>query len=72
MHEAHCGSHACQPEEIGDGCCEDEGEGPVDGHDGGPEQLAFAGYERGRVEPFHEEVIVDYFYADVAVESGGD
>ena len=61
-----------EAEEVGDCGGHDVGDRPVDGHDGGPEVLALLGGERGRGEEVHEDVVVEYFDADVAIERGGD
>ncbi len=69
LHETDCGSHTCKPEEIGDGGGNDESDGPVDGDDDCPEDLAAFGNESWRVEPLHEEIVIDHFNADIAVQS---
>ncbi len=72
LHEAHSGGQAGEPEEVGDGGGEDECDGPVDGDDGGPEDLTTASQEGWRVEILHADIVVEDFDADVAVECSSD
>lgn len=59
-------------EEVRDRGRDDESDGPVDGDDDRPEHLAFLAVHGRGGEPFHEDVVVEDFDADVAVEAGGD
>ena len=59
-------------EEIGDGGSDDKCDGPVDGYDDGPQNLAVLRSERREMEEIHEDVVVEDLNADVAVETGGD
>jgi len=67
LDEAHGGRQASETEEVGDCGGEDECDGPVDGDNAGPKDLAAAGQERGGVEKFHEDVVIENFDADVAI-----
>jgi len=58
--------------ELGDGGGDDEGEGPVDGHEGGPEELAAPGRQGRGAEQVLQDLNVDDLEADVAVQAGGD
>ena len=57
---------------VGDRRGDDKGDDPPDGYDGGVEYLAAAVDEWGCVEDVHQDVVVEDFDADVAVQSGGD
>ena len=61
-----------EPEEIGDGGRDDEGEGPVDRDDDGPEDLTLVGGQGREVGEIHQDVVVQDLDPDVAVETGGD
>ena len=61
-----------EAEVVGDRSRDDESDDPPDGDDGGVEYFAAPVDEGGEVEDVHEDVVVEYFYADVAVEAGGD
>ncbi len=54
-------------------CCrDDKGNGPPDWHDDGVEDFAAAGDERRCTEDVHEDVVIEYFNADVAIQSTSD
>lgn len=53
-------------------CGDDKSHAPVDGHDGGPEVFALLAGEGRGFEELGEDVVVEDFDADVAVEGGGD
>lgn len=72
MHEEERGSEGRQAEEVGDRGREDEGETPEDGNNDGPDVFALLGGERWKFEEFDENVVVDDFNADVAVQSGSN
>ena len=72
LDDAEGGDDGDEAEEVGDGGGDDEGDGPVDGDDDGPEDFAFAGGEERGVEEVHEDVVVEDFDADVAVQACGD
>jgi hypothetical protein len=72
LHETDCGCDTCKSEEIRDRGSEDEGNSPVEGNEACPEDLAAFGNESWSTEPFHQDVVVDDFDANVAVETGGD
>ena len=61
-----------EAEEVGDRGRDDEGHGPVDGHDDRPEDLALLGGEGREAEQVHEDVVVQDLDADVAVQARGD
>ena len=61
-----------EAEKVGDGRSNDKGDGPVDRHDYGPENLAVLGGERGKVEEVHEDVVVEDLDADVAIQTGSN
>ena len=70
LHEANRCCHVGEAEEVRDRGGEDEGEGPVDWNNAGPEDLAAFREKGGRMEELHEDVVVDDFDADVAVQRG--
>jgi len=72
LHEANCSGDTCKSEEIGDRGGENKGDGPVEGNKACPEDFAAFGNESRRAKPFHQDIIVDDFNADVTVESGSD
>ena len=51
---------------------DDEGDAPVDGHDGDESQLAAAKGEVREAKEVDEEGIVDDLHTNIAVEQGGD
>jgi len=57
--------------EVGDGGGDDEGDDPVDGAQGIPEELAFLGGDFGPFEDFLADFDVDGLHADVEVEHCG-
>ena len=66
------GYDADEAKVVGDRRRDDKGDDPPDGYDGGVEYFAAAVDEGWRVEDVHEDVVVEHFDADVAVQSGGD
>lgn len=66
------GDDGDEAEEVWDTGGDDEGNGPVDGYDDAPQDVAGPRGERGRAEEIHEDVVVEDFDADVAVQTGCD
>ena len=63
MEDAEGGHDGRQTDEVGDAGCDDEGDGPVDGDEADPHDLAGFGGERGRVEQFDEDIVIDDYEA---------
>ena len=72
LHEADGSGQAGKSEEVGDGAGEDKGDGPVEGNDDCPQQLAGLGGQRRCLEKFHQDIVVDDFDANVAVKGGSN
>ena len=72
LDDAEGGDDGDEAEEVRDGGGDDEGDGPVDGDDDGPQDFALVGRQRREFEQIHQDVVVQHFDADVAVEPGGD
>ena len=66
------GNDTDEAEIIWNRCRDDKGDGPPDGHNGGVEDFAAAGDERRCIEEVHEDVIVENFDTDVAIQSSSD
>ena len=66
------GYDADEAKVVRDGRRDDKGDDPPDRHDGGVEDFAAAVDERRRIEDVHEDVVVEDFDADVAIQSSGD
>ena len=72
LQDADGGDEGGELEEGRDRGCDDEGDGPVDGHDADPEPLAILGREGWGAEEVDEDVVVEDFDPDVAVQPCGD
>ena len=70
--DANCADETRDVRELGDGCGDDEGQRPVGGDHGNPEDLAHPDGERGSAEELLEDVIVDDLDTNVAVQGGSD
>ena len=53
-------------------CCDDKGDGPPDGHDGGVKDFAAAVDERRCIEDVHEDVVVENFDPNIAIQPSSD
>lgn len=61
-----------EAEVIWNRCRDDKGDAPPDGHDGGVKDFAAAGDERRCIEDVHEDVVVENFNTDVAIQPSSD
>ena len=61
-----------EAEVIWNRCCDDKGDGPPDRYDGGVEDFPTAGDKRRCIEEVHEDVVVDDFDANVAIQSSSN
>lgn len=72
LHKADRCRDADEAEEIRDRGGDDESDCPVDWNDTGPDPFAAFGEKGRRVEKFHQDVVVEDFDTDVAVQRGRD
>ena len=72
LEDADRGDETRQVAELRNGGRYNKGDAPIKRHEDDPADLAGLGGEAGEAEEIDEEVIVDDFEADVAVENSGD
>ena len=72
LQDANGSDEAGQIGELRDGGGDDEGDGPVDWNNDDPQEFARTGAEGRELEELHEDVLVDDFDADVAVQGSSD
>ena len=69
LQDADGGDEGGELEEGWDRGCDDEGDGPVDGHDAHPEPFALLGREGRGAEEVDEDVVVEHLDPDVTVQA---
>ena len=67
-----CGYDTDEAKVIWNRCRDDKGDRPPNGHDGGVEYFTATCDERRCAKDVHEDVVVEDFDTDVAVQSGSD
>ena len=66
------GYDADEAKVIWNRCCNNKGNSPPDGYDGGVEDFAAVGNEGRCTEDVHEDVVVEDLDTDVAIQAGSD